>query len=324
MKPFKKLRRNRRLLMAYYVDSQYYNNPRIKLHNWVGNPTPQDFWIPRFLEHKELTMGKRISIFSVFGLRYMMRIDRGDVKIFVARENVHRSNWSEYDDLCLGEKCLDLSVGFDYHIDDERYIRLPLWVMWLFQPDVTYKGIKDFCDRVNNPDNSSYADRKFCSFITSHYDIGRTELFEEINSIGKIDSAGRFMHNCDDLQQLYDDDKMKFLKRYRFNLCPENSDCEGYCTEKVFEAISSGCVPIYWGSENKPEPNVLNPDAICFVKVGEKNPRETLDKIKRLNENEKDYDEFSHQPRLLPDAPDVIMQYIIDFENKLRCIIKNS
>lgn len=323
-KPFKKLRRDYNLFRAYKVDSPYYNSPNIKLHNWVGNPTPHDYWIPRFIEHKKLAEGKSVGIFSVFGLRSMMRIDRSNVKIFVARENVHRSNWKVYDDMCLNERCLDLCVGFDYHQDDERYVRFPLWIMWLFPPEIDYEGIKAFCERVNSMGNSSYSDRKFCSFISSHDDIGRKELFNEIDAIGKIDSAGKFMHNCDDLQRIFNDDKLAFLRHYRFNLCPENSNCEGYCTEKIFEAINSGCVPIYWGSDNNPEPDILNQNAICFVKVGEQNSVSALDRIKQLNENGLAYNDFAKQPRLLQNAPEVIMQYVESFEKKLKEIIRNS
>ena len=33
-------------------------------------------------------------------------------------------------------------------------------------------------------------------------------------------------------------------------------------TEKAFEAIDAGCIPIYWGSYNIPELGILNQDAI--------------------------------------------------------------
>lgn len=284
----------------------------------------QDFWLLRFMQVHGLLNNYKVSVFSVFGLREMIALNRSEVKLFVARENLHRSNWVEYDDLCLREKSIDLSIGFDYIVNDDRYIRFPLWIMWLFPPDIDYNGVKAFCDRINNPQNSSYDNRKFCSFVTSHDDIGRKELFNEINAIDSIDSAGRFLHNCDDLKNLFNDDKLKFLRQYRFNLCPENSNYEGYCTEKIFEAISSGCIPIYWGSGNNPEPNVLNHDAVCFVKVGEPNQKSALEKIKTLNENQSMYDGFARQPRLQPNAPEVIMQYLESFERKLREVIKNS
>ena len=319
----KYLKKKYRLLRAYQCNDSENNIHRAKLHNWC-KPAPQDYWIPRFLEYKGFFGEKSVSVFSVFGLRSMIRIDRSDIKIFVARENLHRSNWKEYDDLCLREKCVDLSVGFDYGVSDERYIRFPLWIMWLFPPDVTYNDVKEFCRRVNDPLNSSFEGKKFCCFISSHDDIGREELFNEIASIGRVDSAGRFMHNCNDLKKIYRDDKLAFMRKYRFNLCPENSNFEGYCTEKLFEAISSGCVPIYWGSDNNPEPDIINKDAICFVKMGEKNDDAILNRIRDLELNKDEYENFARQNRLTKDAADVIMSHLTGFEKKLNSIMKNS
>lgn len=322
-KGFKALRSIYHRYEAYYCKSPYYCNPSIMLHNWC-EPAPQDFWLPRFIESKHIVDKQKIGIFSVFGLRSMIRLDRSNVKIFLARENVHRSNWKDYDDVCLNEKSLNLCIGFDYEINDERYIRFPLWIMWIFPPTVTYKEVRNFCDRVNYAKNSSFDDRKFCAFISSHDDVGRKEVFEEINAIAPVDSCGKFLHNNNDLLERYSNNKYEFLRHYRFNLCPENSNCEGYCTEKIFEAISSGCVPIYWGSDNKPEPGLLNHDSICFINVGKPNECSALEKIRDLNLNKEKYDYFSKQDRLSKDAPDIIMEYIANLENRLKVILKNN
>lgn len=46
-------------------------------------------------------------------------------------------------------------------------------------------------------------------------------------------------------------DKLGTLSQYKFNLCYENnSGTIGRITEKIFNAIKAGTVPIYWGSEN--------------------------------------------------------------------------
>jgi hypothetical protein len=46
-----------------------------------------------------------------------------------------------------------------------------------------------------------------------------------------------------------------------FNICPENTIREGYVTEKVFQAVEAGCIPIYDGPAEV-EPKVLNADRI--------------------------------------------------------------
>jgi alpha(1,3/1,4) fucosyltransferase len=56
--------------------------------------------------------------------------------------------------------------------------------------------------------------------------------------------------------------KRDVLLKSRFNLCYENTrGNRGYVSEKLFDALSTGAVPIYWGA-----PNVANllPDG-CFI-----------------------------------------------------------
>jgi alpha(1,3/1,4) fucosyltransferase len=46
-------------------------------------------------------------------------------------------------------------------------------------------------------------------------------------------------------------DKADVLRRARFSYCYENSrDLSNYITEKIFDSLVNGCVPIYWGADN--------------------------------------------------------------------------
>lgn len=45
--------------------------------------------------------------------------------------------------------------------------------------------------------------------------------------------------------------KLSTLSRYKFSICYENArDIPGYITEKIFDSIQAGCLPIYWGAPN--------------------------------------------------------------------------
>jgi hypothetical protein len=92
-------------------------------------------------------------------------------------------------------------------------------------------------------------------------------------------------------------------------------------TEKIFEAIYSGCIPIYWGSNNNPEPNILNQNAIILINNEDSDIKE-VQFVKKLNLNNKEYFEFAQQNRLTDDAADQIYAIYIDFERKIREIIK--
>ncbi|MBU3583786.1 hypothetical protein ICN41_07245 [Polynucleobacter sp. 15G-AUS-farblos] len=56
--------------------------------------------------------------------------------------------------------------------------------------------------------------------------------------------------------------KFEVLSKSRFCICYENAkDIPGYITEKLFDALFAGCVPIYWG---EPQVESLVP-AGCFI-----------------------------------------------------------
>lgn len=47
--------------------------------------------------------------------------------------------------------------------------------------------------------------------------------------------------------------KYEVIKNSTFNICFENCVYPGYLSEKVFDAILGGAVPIYWGHDNTPK-----------------------------------------------------------------------
>ena len=57
------------------------------------------------------------------------------------------------------------------------------------------------------------------------------------------------------------DDKVGKLSEYRFALCFENCSYPGYVSEKIFDCLAAGCVPIYLGA---PDITDIVP-AECFI-----------------------------------------------------------
>ena len=47
------------------------------------------------------------------------------------------------------------------------------------------------------------------------------------------------------------DSKLETLSQYKFSICYENArGIPGYITEKIFDSLAAGCVPVYWGAPN--------------------------------------------------------------------------
>ena len=57
------------------------------------------------------------------------------------------------------------------------------------------------------------------------------------------------------------EDKHEVLKNYKFAFCFENSIFPGYITEKIFDVMFAGCIPVYCGA---PDIKKIVPSD-CFV-----------------------------------------------------------
>lgn len=294
-----------------------------KLYNWFPPFFEQDLWFPKFIEGRGLLKDKpglKAGVFTICGPEWAIKYQPCDLKIFFARENL--SFRKEWHDFMLNEPSIDLSIGFDDITDHANYLHIPFWITWALDPMESYESIKRKITIWNAPESKSYKNRKFCSFLCSHGDKGREMIFNELSAVDTIDSCGRWMHNNDTLKADYKDDKVKWLKHYRFNLTPENSNAPGYVTEKLLEAIQGGCIPIYWGSNNQPDSDVFNQDAIVFFDMGKDN-KDVVNLVSDLNSNERIYMDFACQHRFVKGVEDVIWGYYERLENKLREIIAN-
>lgn len=109
------------------------------------------------------------------------------------------------------------------------------------------------------------AHRKFAVFIASqdHFGPGaklRREFTEYVISHYKhVDCPGKILHNIDipQLQPRRGDwvnGKRNVVSDYKFLISFENSNSDGYITEKLVDAFFCNTVPIYWGSEGNLTP----------------------------------------------------------------------
>jgi hypothetical protein len=80
------------------------------------------------------------------------------------------------------------------------------------------------------------------------------------------------------------DSKTSTMRKYRFAIAYENvKDEYGYITEKIFDVLIAGCVPIYWGAKNITK--YISAD--CFIDRREfKNNEELYAYIKNMTDNE--------------------------------------
>jgi alpha(1,3/1,4) fucosyltransferase len=62
--------------------------------------------------------------------------------------------------------------------------------------------------------------------------------------------------------------KTNILGDYHFNLCFENTNWPYYCSEKIWQAIQGGCLPIYYGDGNRIYDDFPTDSFIDYAKLG--------------------------------------------------------
>ncbi len=85
----------------------------------------------------------------------------------------------------------------------------------------------------------------FAAVISDNFNTGyfRFHFFNKLNKYKKIDMGGRAFNNIGE----YVGDKIKFLSSYKFSFSMENSDGDGYASEKIIDSFLAGTIPIYYG-----------------------------------------------------------------------------
>jgi hypothetical protein len=189
-----------------------------------------------------------------------------------------------------------------FYVDDNRFIRLPLYLLYAY--DLYKIGYTKSFNAIKTKANLFQARDKFCAYISQGAGgekSPRTSLVQLINQYKIVDCAGNHLNNCAIVPGepgAIDGSKNKidFLKNYKFAFAIENNDsfndCIGYTTEKIFEPMLAGCIPIYWGNERINEDFNEN----SFINAKNYTESELLNKIIEIDSNDDLYLEYLSEP----------------------------
>ncbi|KAG6449000.1 hypothetical protein O3G_MSEX005808 [Manduca sexta] len=126
----------------------------------------------------------------------------------------------------------------------------------------------------------------------------RDAYVKELMKYIKIDSYGTCVNNKklpkkfteDYLNNLNEDNFLKFIARYKFVVAIENGVCEDYVTEKFWRAIKVGTVPIYFGSPSIKDWCPNNKSAILLQDFP--TPKILAEHLQKLLNDDKLYEEY--------------------------------
>ena len=115
---------------------------------------------------------------------------------------------------------------------------------------ITYLDLTEIGERkLREPPLAKYD--TVALFLSSDDDeIGRREYATELMRHIEVHSYGRVLHNRALSDDRGDSTKLATIARYKFTLAFENAIEHDYVTEKFFQPLAAGSVPVYLGAPN--------------------------------------------------------------------------
>jgi hypothetical protein len=230
-----------------------------------------------------------ILIASVFGDINNIIKCNSRCKIFYYGENLNR--FPPYNNNNLLQNIFDLIVGFKYTNLDKKMLRFPLWLMY-YEYYSIYNCEINIIKYIETRYKENIKKHKpiFATIIARHDREGqRTKIWNALSKYesiyGKIISAGDFRNNTKKIGSSVED-KINHISQGIYNMCPENSEYEGYFTEKIFQAFEGGTIPIYWAID-LPEKGLINENKYCFCNIN--NQKEMEDALNNTITNPNAY-----------------------------------
>lgn len=224
-------------------------------------------WLKKVLEDENFIIQYDYNnpdylIFNKFGIRHLNPKYKNAVKIAFYTEN-------KIPDLSEA----DYAIGHQHINYLDRYFKYSIFLL------TNFENIKNIRENVlNNPIR-----KKFCAAVISNsHGFFRNKFIKELNKYKQIDMGGKYNNNIGGKIK----NKIEFLSSYKFSISMENSNSDGYVSEKIIDAFNSGTIPIYYGDYMIDE--YINPKSYILIK-DEKDIKRKIDYIKEIDNNNEKY-----------------------------------
>ena len=285
---------------------------------WGGYEPENNFWTLMFnklkIPFEVVDDNSDLLISSCFGANWYNK--KSKKKLYWTGEN-----WFRMDTRIQqlgGNRILDFFdqvYSFDYNNYQNHY-RLPLYLI-----DCIESGVTDFNEflRKKTKDDlyKEFESRKFCTFVQGNGNCEfRNNFFFNLGKIEKVDSFGPLFNNTG--QTLGRDGKIETTKSYKFALAFENSEYDGYVSEKIVDAFKSDIIPLYWGGSKVSQE--FNDKS--FVDVNQLGMDKSIELVNQLNKDFDLYWEYYNQPIVSKDQKP-LLDRISEFENQFRSFIES-
>ena len=223
--------------------------------------------------------------FSDFGRTYLNY--QNCIRIYFTNEN-----------LCPDFNVCDYAIGFSHLTFEDRYLRMPFYLFTKLTPRAAIyaSDIQKAKNKHLFTEDIIKEKSGFCSFVYTHADRFRDELFRELSKYKAVNSGGGHLNNMG----YRISDKTAFESKHKFSIACENGATSGYTTEKIMQSFAAQTVPIYWG-----DPNVTTDyNEKAFINCNRfNNLQEIIEKVKEIDSDNDKYLAMLREPAFADTFP---------------------
>jgi hypothetical protein len=179
----------------------------------------------------------------------------------------------------------DYIIGH-YHINYlDRYFKYSIF-LW---------HITEKFDKIRKEAIKNYNKKKFCAALISNCESEfRLNFIEKLSKYKKVDMGGKCQNNINRNVK----NKIEFLSNYKFSIAMENSNGDGYLSEKIVDSFLAGTIPIYYGDYILDE--FINPKSYILIK-GEKDIEKKIEYIKKIDSDDNLYKSIMKEKPIIDD-----------------------
>ena len=174
----------------------------------------------------------------------------------------------------------DYAIGLAHINYLDRYLYFPLGFIRNLKL-INYKSINNIRKKII----FGQMRKKFCGSVISNIrstDYFRIKFIKELSKYKKVDMGGKYNNNIGGPVK----NKTEFLSLYKFSISMENTNGDGYISEKIIQSFYSGTIPIYYGNYMIDE--FINPKSYILIK-GQNDMKDKIEYIKKIDNDDKLY-----------------------------------
>jgi GR25 family glycosyltransferase involved in LPS biosynthesis len=201
------------------------------------------------------------------------------------RGHAHYKHYNKYNDFGNDRIQIYLYNHIDKCILTDKYIAIPVIYTQMTYFRNNYSSIAPTIRTES---------KKFCLFATSlngYRNQEKQTIMDMLKTIGPCDTIESFRDVIGDKSCYHSVELLNLFNQYKFVFVCENSVCDGYITEKIFNCLFARTIPIYSGS-NKIH-DYINENA--FINV---NMNACKELITRIHTDDEFYKHMINEPKM--------------------------